>query len=196
MSDGVGSCTTAFYSLCGRRRFSRCGGMRTMVAAGADKVWLELCGGGRPFFDRGCCGGVRQPGGRVRDRRQARGRSGRSRGRPLGGVRCRRKKGHGYRCRVVGAGVRAAGRRRDSSYIHGRDGTKDGFDIALTRAVSRDLFRIASGAWGLWSILPKASSTARPMPCLLRACFDFGTYTVKQVKEYMAAQGIPVRLDF
>ena len=73
-----------------------------------------------PFFDRGCCGGVWQPGGRVRDRCEARGCSGRSRGRPLGSVRRRRKKGHGHRCRVVGAGMRTAGCRRDSSHVYGQ----------------------------------------------------------------------------
>ena len=79
-----------------------------------------------------------------------------------------------------------------------RDGTKDGFDIALTRAVSRavPIPVIASGGVGSLEHFAEGVIDGEADAVLAASVFHFGTYTVKQVKEYMAAQGIPVRLDF
>lgn len=79
-----------------------------------------------------------------------------------------------------------------------RDGTKDGFDIALTRAVSRavPIPVIASGGVGSLEHFAEGIIDGEADAVLAASVFHFGTYTVKQVKEYMAAQGIPVRLDF
>ena len=79
-----------------------------------------------------------------------------------------------------------------------RDGTKDGFDIALTRAVSRavPIPVIASGGVGSLEHFAEGVIDGEADAVLAASVFHFGTYTVRQVKEYMASQGIPVRLDF
>ncbi|MCE1181773.1 MAG: imidazole glycerol phosphate synthase subunit HisF [Rhodocyclales bacterium] len=77
-----------------------------------------------------------------------------------------------------------------------RDGTKNGFDLALTRAVS-DAIRIpviASGGVGNLQHLADGVSEGRADAVLAASIFHFGEYTVRQAKEYMAAQGIEVRL--
>ena len=79
-----------------------------------------------------------------------------------------------------------------------RDGTKDGFDIPLTRAVSRavSIPVIASGGVGTLEHFAEGIIEGEADAVLAASVFHFGTYTVRQVKEYMASQGIPVRLDF
>jgi imidazoleglycerol phosphate synthase cyclase subunit len=97
-----------------------------------------------------------------------------------------------------------------------RDGTKAGFDLALTRAVARavPIPVIASGGVGTLEhfaegvIEGEADATGNPYPdtthCICReadavlaaSVFHFGTFSIREVKEYMASQGIPVRLDF
>lgn len=79
-----------------------------------------------------------------------------------------------------------------------RDGTKDGFDIALTRAVARavPIPVIASGGVGTLEHFAEGVIDGEADAVLAASVFHFGTYTVREVKEYMAAQGIPVRLDF
>ena len=79
-----------------------------------------------------------------------------------------------------------------------RDGTKDGFDIALTRAVARavPIPVIASGGVGTLEHFAEGVIDGEADAVLAASVFHFGTYTVRQVKEYMASQGIPVRLDF
>ncbi|MBP6188197.1 MAG: imidazole glycerol phosphate synthase subunit HisF [Azonexus sp.] len=77
-----------------------------------------------------------------------------------------------------------------------RDGTKNGFDLALTRAVS-DAVRIpviASGGVGNLQHLADGVSEGRADAVLAASIFHFGEYTVRQAKEYMAARGIEVRL--
>lgn len=79
-----------------------------------------------------------------------------------------------------------------------RDGTKDGFDVALTRAVSRavPIPVIASGGVGALEHFAEGIIEGEADAVLAASVFHFGTYTIREVKEYMAAQGIPVRLDF
>ncbi|MBP3883553.1 MAG: imidazole glycerol phosphate synthase subunit HisF [Olsenella sp.] len=79
-----------------------------------------------------------------------------------------------------------------------RDGTKDGFDIALTRAVARavSIPVIASGGVGKLEHFAEGILEGEADAVLAASVFHFGTYSIREVKEYMAAQGIPVRLDF
>lgn len=79
-----------------------------------------------------------------------------------------------------------------------RDGTKDGFDIPLTRAVARavSIPVIASGGVGTLEHFAEGIIEGEADAVLAASVFHFGTYSVRQVKEYMASQGIPVRLDF
>ena len=79
-----------------------------------------------------------------------------------------------------------------------RDGTKDGFDLALTRAVSRAVSVpvIASGGVGTLEHFAEGILEGEADAVLAASVFHFGTFSIRQVKEYMASQGIPVRLDF
>lgn len=77
------------------------------------------------------------------------------------------------------------------------DGVQDGYDLALTRAVARavDIPVIASGGVGRLEHFAAGILEGEADAVLAASVFHFGTYTIRQVKEYMAAQGIPVRLD-
>ena len=79
-----------------------------------------------------------------------------------------------------------------------RDGTKEGFDLALTRAVARavSIPVIASGGVGALEHFAEGVIEGEADAVLAASVFHFGTFSIRQVKEYMAAQGIPVRLDF
>lgn len=76
------------------------------------------------------------------------------------------------------------------------DGSKDGFDIPLTRAVARavDIPVIASGGVGKLEHFAEGIIDGEADAVLAASVFHFGELSVRQVKEYMAAQGIPVRL--
>ena len=78
------------------------------------------------------------------------------------------------------------------------DGTKAGFDLALTRAVARavPVPVIASGGVGELEHFAQGIIEGEADAVLAASVFHFGTFSIRQVKEYMAAQGIPVRLDF
>ena len=82
--------------------------------------------------------------------------------------------------------------------IMDRDGIKDGFDIPLTRSVARavDIPVIASGGVGTLEHFAEGIIDGEADAVLAASVFHFGTYSIRQVKEYMASQGIPVRLDF
>lgn len=79
-----------------------------------------------------------------------------------------------------------------------RDGTKEGFDLALTRSVARavSIPVIASGGVGSLEHFAEGVIEGEADAVLAASVFHFGTFSIRQVKEYMAAQGIPVRLDF
>lgn len=79
-----------------------------------------------------------------------------------------------------------------------RDGTKAGFDLALTRAVARavPIPVIASGGVGALEHFAEGVIEGEADAVLAASVFHFGTFSIHQVKEYMASQGIPVRLDF
>ena len=77
-----------------------------------------------------------------------------------------------------------------------RDGTKNGFDLALTRAVSDavDIPVIASGGVGNLKHLAEGVSIGGADAVLAASIFHFGEYTVRQAKEFMHENGIEVRL--
>ncbi len=77
-----------------------------------------------------------------------------------------------------------------------RDGTKDGYDIDLTRAVTRavDVPVIASGGAGELDHFAEVVVEADADAVLAASVFHFGEFTIRQVKEAMAAHGVPVRL--
>jgi imidazole glycerol-phosphate synthase subunit HisF len=77
-----------------------------------------------------------------------------------------------------------------------RDGTKAGFDIALTRAVA-DAVRvpvIASGGVGTLEHLVEGIRDGHATAVLAASIFHFGTFRISEAKSYLDAQGIAVRL--
>lgn len=77
-----------------------------------------------------------------------------------------------------------------------RDGTRHGFDLALTRAISDtvEVPVIASGGVGNLEHLAQGILEGHADAVLAASIFHYGEYTVRQAKEYMARQGIEVRL--
>jgi cyclase len=77
-----------------------------------------------------------------------------------------------------------------------RDGTKAGFDLALTRAVADavGIPVIASGGVGTLQHLADGVTQGRADAVLAASIFHYGEYTVRQAKEYMRSRGIEVRL--
>ena len=77
-----------------------------------------------------------------------------------------------------------------------RDGTKSGFDLALTRAVSDAVSVpvIASGGVGTLDHLADGIQIGGADAVLAASIFHYGEFTVRQAKEHMAARGIAVRL--
>jgi cyclase len=77
-----------------------------------------------------------------------------------------------------------------------RDGTKSGFDLALTRAVSDavSIPVIASGGVGNLQHLADGVTLGKASAVLAASIFHYGEYTVGQAKALMASQGIAVRL--
>ncbi|ASJ12729.1 imidazole glycerol phosphate synthase subunit HisF [Thermococcus thioreducens] len=77
------------------------------------------------------------------------------------------------------------------------DGTKEGFDIPLTKAVAEavDIPVIASGGAGKPEHFYEAFK-AGAEAALAASIFHYGEYTVGELKEYLAKRGIPVRLDY
>jgi imidazole glycerol-phosphate synthase subunit HisF len=78
-----------------------------------------------------------------------------------------------------------------------RDGTRQGFDIALTRAVADAVSVpvIASGGVGNLDHLVAGIRDGHATAVLAASIFHFGEYSVRQAKEYMARAGLPMRLD-
>ena len=78
-----------------------------------------------------------------------------------------------------------------------RDGTKSGFDIALTRAISDAVSVpvIASGGAGNLDHMVEGIRDGHATAVLAASIFHFGEYSVRQAKEHMAEAGLPMRLD-
>jgi cyclase len=77
-----------------------------------------------------------------------------------------------------------------------RDGTRNGFDLALTRAVSEAVTIpvIASGGVGSLQNLAEGVLEGKADAVLAASIFHFGEHTIGEAKSLMAKQGIPVRL--
>jgi len=76
-----------------------------------------------------------------------------------------------------------------------RDGTKDGYDVALTRAVAQAVKVPVIASGGVGELKHFAEGARAGATGLLAASvFHFGQFTIHQVKESLAAEGIPVRM--
>ena len=76
-----------------------------------------------------------------------------------------------------------------------RDGTKDGYDLELTRAIAGAVTVpvIASGGAGTLEHFREAFVEADASAALAASLFHFGTHTIAEVKEYLAERGVEVR---
>jgi imidazole glycerol-phosphate synthase subunit HisF len=77
-----------------------------------------------------------------------------------------------------------------------RDGTKEGYDLALTRAIA-DAVQvpvIASGGVGTLEHIREGLTTGGATAALAASIFHYREYTVRQCKEYLAARGVAVRI--
>lgn len=76
------------------------------------------------------------------------------------------------------------------------DGTKDGYDLALTKKItdSVNIPVIASGGAGKLEHFYEAIKQANADACLAASIFHYQQWTIKEVKEYLKSKGIPVRL--
>jgi len=77
-----------------------------------------------------------------------------------------------------------------------KDGTKSGFDLALTRAVSDaiNIPVIASGGVGNLQDLADGIQLGHADAVLAASIFHYGQHTVQEAKQYMSSRGIPMRL--
>ena len=78
-----------------------------------------------------------------------------------------------------------------------RDGTREGFDLALTRAVADAVTVpvIASGGVGTLDHLVEGINEGHATAVLAASIFHFGIHSIRQAKAHMKAAGIPVRLE-
>ncbi len=76
------------------------------------------------------------------------------------------------------------------------DGTKNGYDIPITAAISDavGIPVVASGGVGTLEHFYEGFVHGKADACLAASVFHFGEFTIRQVKEYLAERGIPVRL--
>lgn len=77
-----------------------------------------------------------------------------------------------------------------------RDGTKDGYDIPLTKAIVRSLNIpvIASGGVGNLEHIAQGLTEGEADAALAASIFHFGEYSIKETKEYLRSKGVPVRI--
>ena len=75
------------------------------------------------------------------------------------------------------------------------DGTKDGFDIEITKAVAEavSIPVVASGGAGCPDHLADAIQQGKADAALAASIFHFGTYSIQQAKEYLKERGLPIR---
>ncbi len=78
-----------------------------------------------------------------------------------------------------------------------RDGTKDGFDLEMTRAIADAVSVpvIASGGVGTLDHLVEGVAEGHASAVLAASIFHFGEYTIGEAKQHMAEAGVAVRLD-
>lgn len=77
-----------------------------------------------------------------------------------------------------------------------KDGTKDGYDIPLTKTVSENVNVpvIASGGAGELEHFYDVLTAGKADAVLAASVFHYGQFTVRQVKEYLRSRGVEVRL--
>ncbi|KPJ70110.1 imidazole glycerol phosphate synthase [candidate division WOR-1 bacterium DG_54_3] len=77
-----------------------------------------------------------------------------------------------------------------------RDGTKDGYDLELTRLVSEavNIPVIASGGAGNLDHLYQALTEGKADAVLAASIFHYGEYSIKKTKQYLKNKGVPVRI--
>ncbi len=77
------------------------------------------------------------------------------------------------------------------------DGTQDGYDIEITRAVSDgvNIPVVASGGAGSPEHLYQALTAGGASAALAASIFHYGTYTIEETKRYLAQRGVPVRFN-
>lgn len=77
------------------------------------------------------------------------------------------------------------------------DGTREGYDIEVTRRVSEAVGVpvVASGGAGTLAHMADVLEQGKADAVLAASIFHFGTYTVRQAKDYLASRGLPVRLS-
>ena len=78
------------------------------------------------------------------------------------------------------------------------DGTKDGYEINLTNMISSSVGIpvVASGGAGTPEHLRDVFLKGKADAALIASMVHYGKYTVREIKEYLAGQGVPVRLDW
>src|SRR5919205_666885 len=98
----------------------------------------------------------------------------------------------GSQCMVVAVDARRRAARAASA---DRDGTRDGYDVALTRAVSEavSIPVIASGGAGRLEHFHEALTAGGASAVLAASLFHFGEFTVGEVKNYLRGRGVLVR---
>ncbi|RJQ14766.1 MAG: imidazole glycerol phosphate synthase subunit HisF [Nitrospiraceae bacterium] len=77
-----------------------------------------------------------------------------------------------------------------------RDGTKDGYDIELTRTIAETVSIpvVASGGVGTLEHLREGLVEGKADAALAASIFHYREYTIKETKEYLKSKGVPVRL--
>ena len=77
------------------------------------------------------------------------------------------------------------------------DGTQDGYDIEITRAVAQavGIPVVASGGAGCPEHLYRAVTDGQASAALAASIFHYGTYSIEETKRYLAERGVPVRLS-
>lgn len=75
------------------------------------------------------------------------------------------------------------------------DGTKDGYDVELTRSIAErvSIPVIASGGAGTPEHLYDALTEGKAEAALIASIVHYGEYSIRQIKEYLAARGVPMR---
>lgn len=77
------------------------------------------------------------------------------------------------------------------------DGTKDGYDIEITRAVAEavNVPVVASGGAGCPEHLYEAVTAGKASAALAASIFHYGEYTIEETKQYLDERGVPVRYN-
>ncbi|MFZ5595415.1 MAG: imidazole glycerol phosphate synthase subunit HisF [Bacillota bacterium] len=133
----------------------------------------------------------------------------------------------GSQCVVVAIDAKRSGRGKWEVYVHGgrtptgidavewavkveslgageilltsmdRDGTKDGYDLELTRAIARavKIPVIASGGVGTLEHIADGLTEGEADAALAASIFHFGEYSIREVKEYLRDRGVAVRIE-